>query len=296
VNEPALVNAQTRSKIDAPIEERKGWIEQDHWVDTVTTGVAFKSMESLLLSHRRLRPRCLQIIGAPGMGKSTILQAFARLHPVVETDDPLRLQRPVLLVNVTNQGRGISDLREAFMKALWPAAWDAQLASRPSDLDASLRAQGVRLALLDEVGELLKCGPKVHERVLGEIRRISHEHRINLVAAAVEGLSHAFVLDAQLQTRFQRIVTITRWSETQQFRNFLYGYEQYLPFPQRSDLDSQRIVKWLLKHCRSTEDVIASIQDAALYALGDGSSRVRLAHFRKTLQETPPPITLRYCA
>lgn len=292
----SLVNAQTALLLGASIEDRRDWIERDHWVNTEVASVALQHMESLFRSQRRLRPRCMQIVGGPGMGKSCILKQFSEAHPVVSTDDALRLQRPVLLVNVTTKGQGVGDLRQVFMKALWPDAWDSQLMCRPSDLDASLRAQGVRVALLDEVGSLLKCGPKLHERMLGELRRISHDHQINLVAAAAEGLSHAFAMDAQLQTRFQRIVTIPRWAENQAFRNFLYSYEQHLPFPYRSELDSKQIVEWLLKHCANTEDVVDSIQDAALHALGDGCRRVRLAHFKKVLGDAPPPITFRSCA
>lgn len=293
----AQLNGQTSPLLMASVAERKAWIEQDHWVHTDTSQIAFRWMESLLLSHRRLRPRCMQIVAAAGMGKTALLKAFAEQHPVVTTEDPLRLQRPVLLVNATIEGRGVGELRQVILKGLWPDATQIGYQQSALDLDASLRAQGVRVLALDEAGELLKCGPALHGRILGELRRITHELHINIVAASVEGMSHAFKQDEQLQSRFKKIIKIPTWTESQEFRDFVFGLEQFLPFPNRSLLDRRQLVQWLLRYCRNTEDVVGYIQDAALHALGQGASHVALEHFELARTEVdPPPITLQVSA
>lgn len=294
---PAILSAETSAIMSRSVAERKAWIEQDHWVNTDTGDVSMKYMESLLFSHRRLRPRCMQIIAESGMGKSALLQTFASLHPVIKSEDPIRLQRPVLLANATVEGRGVGEFRASIMRAAWPDAYHSDFGCSAGDLDATLRAQDVRVILLDELGEVLKCGPSTHRRILGELRRITHDLHINVVAASVEGLSHALKQDPQLHSRFRIVIKIPAWTESQKFRNFVFGLEQFLPLPERSFLDSMRIVRWLLRYSKNTEDIVDFIQDAALYALDEDAPCVSLDHFkqaRKTIG--PPPITLKHCA
>ena len=181
------------------------------------------------------------------------------------------------------------------MRSAWPDDYHNNDRYTVSELDATLMAQDVRLILIDELAEILKCGLSMHRKILGELRRITHDLQINIVAASVKGLTHALNLDAQLETRFRRVVEIPPWVESQQFRNFVFGLEHFLPFAKRSFLDGTEVTQWLLLHSKNTEDVVNLIKDAALVALGEDAPAVTLGHLKEAGRAAgPPPITLKY--
>lgn len=245
-------------------------------------------MEYLLRSERVRRPRSMQIVAAAGMGKSSILQEFESLHPVVRTEDPLRMQRRVLLANATHAGAGVNGLRRAVMRGAWPDA--KYFPDGQDDLDGTLKSQGVRLILIDETGDLMKSTPAVQKRLLTELKRINNDLRINIASAAVEGLDHVIKQDEQLFTRFRPVIKIPEWTESQEFRNFLYGLERFLPFPERSFLDRLEMLRWLLRYYRgNTNDTVISIHDAALWAIHRNARFVALEDFEKARTATEPP-------
>jgi len=270
--------------------ERVAFVQKDCWVHTATTSRAFQWMEYLLRSERVRRPQCMQIVAAAGMGKSSILQEFSNLRPVVRTEDPLRMQRPVLLANATDVGSGASGLRRAIMRGAWPDA--KYFPDGRDDLDATLMSQGVRLILLDETGDLMKSTPAVQKRLLTELKRINNDLRINIASAAVEGLDHAIRQDEQLFTRFRPIIKIPAWTESQEFRNFLFGLERFLPFPERSFLDRPEMLRWLLRYCRgNTNDTVVSIHEGALWAIHRNACSVAMEDFEMARTAVgPPPI------
>ncbi|WP_266170741.1 TniB family NTP-binding protein [Dyella subtropica] len=294
MNTEAHLESDTLSVLFRGLNDRVQWIQSDHWVNTPATRAAIQWMEYLLRSARRSRPSCLQVVAEPGMGKTALLEAFGKLHPVAPTTDPLRLSRPLLLANVTLGDAGVAGLRHALMRAAWPEARAIENHCTKDECDATLKCQGVKMLLLDEAGELLKCGPSAHLRVLSELKRLSSEHQINIACATVEGLDHALHADIQLRSRFKKTLAIRPWTESQDFRNFVFGLEQYLPFPERSYLDRPEVIHWLLRHGKgNTENVVELIRLAALFALGRDAPFVGMADFELArTAELPPPIAL----
>ena len=202
------------------------------------------------------------------------------------------MERPVVLANATGVGTGIDGLRSAIMKGLWPDARDHF--ARQMTLDASLSSQRVRLLLVDETGELLMSGPAGHKRMLAELKRLTNELRINIASATVEGLDHVLKSDAQLDSRFKRKIRIEPWTESQDLRNFVYGLETFLPFPERSFLDSETSIRWFMRYTSgNTDSIIGLIRLASQFALGKGHRFVTPEDFELArTSATPPPILL----
>lgn len=287
----AHLNPATRALLNAAPAARAAWIQEDHWVNTQVGDIAFQWMDYMLVSQRRLRPICLLLTAKAGVGKSALLAHFAMRHPARPTaDDPLRHFRPVLLADALGCGASVEGLRAAIMRGAWPGAIEYKKYANQDCVDATLRQQCVRLLLLDEAGELLRCGPAATKRLTGELRRITHHHRINIAAASVASLKHVFKLDEQMDTRYKKELDLAPWAETQALRNFLCSFECFLPFPQRSHLDDKKIVKLLLKQSSGvTEDIVLLIQFAALRALELGKTRVELKDFDWVIESPVPP-------
>lgn len=288
---PADLEEGARRALELGTHARVVWMQSDHWVLTPESAIAFGWMEYLLRSERCLRPRCLQILGGVGMGKTALLAQFAQAHPVQTSVDPLRSIRPVLLADALAGKEGVLGLRTAIIGAAWPAAvkFDRFTASE-GVLDSTLRTQRVRMILIDEAGELLRNGKSTHKNLLRELRRISQRFQINLVTATVEGLDHVFDLDAQLKSRFSKVVRLEPWVESEELRAFLRGYERYLPFPERSFLDAKEVVQGVLLMTQGvTKEIIQLIQDASLLAIEQGASCLTLEIMQEAHSSVVPP-------
>lgn len=293
-----MIDKQTQQLLDGPLEGRVAWVQSDHWVTTRYARRAIQWMEYFYRSARRDRPACLQIVAQPGMGKTALLNEFHTLHPPYASPHECRLQRPVLLASASLEEPSVDGLHRCLMKAAWPEASHKEVVYSEDECDETLHCQGVREILLDEVGDLLNCGATTHKRILAEIKRISNQLRINFVCSTIENMAHALRADEQLSSRFKHVIRIGIWVESQDFRDFLFGLEQYLPFPEPSHLDQREIVRWLLlKSGGNTENTVDLIRMAALFALQDESRMVTKEHFDLAADsDLPPEVGLRWTA
>lgn len=286
---PIDLSDAARALLQATIVKKVDWILADTWVHTPTTTVAFQWMAYMHRCGAVMRPPCLQIIADGGMGKTAVLLAYAELYPVQETpDDPLRLQRSIVYVECKPELSGQWGVRHAILKACWPRA--KQIAGTEEEIDATLRAQGVRMLLLDEFGELTKAGVASHRRALSELKRLSNTARIGIVAATVTNLAHVLDVDQQFANRFKRKITIPPWALSNDLRCFVYGLQRNLPFPQRSQLDDSKCLPLIAQHSEgNTKEIVEVIRLAALHALGVGAKHIEYDHLKLAINSTSPP-------
>jgi hypothetical protein len=286
-----------RVLLDAEVNEKVDWMLADAWVHTPTTTVAFQWMAYMHRCGAVIRPPCLQITADGGMGKTALLLAYAQLYPVQETpDDPLRLQRPIVYVECKPEHSGELGVRHAILKACWP---DARSFSYTEEaIDATLRAQRVGLLLLDEFGELTKAGTASHRRALSELKRISNTARVGIVAATVTNLAHVLDVDQQFANRFKRKITIAPWALSVDLRNFVYGLQRNLPFPERSHLDDRQCLPLIAQHSEgNTKEIVELVRLSALHALEAGAASIDHTHLRRAIDSpSPPSVALRRVA
>lgn len=286
-----------RALLDGTITEKVDWIVRDAWVHTPTTTVAFQWMAYMHRCGAVMRPPCLQIVAEGGMGKTAVLLAYAELHPVREmSGDPLRLQRPTVYVECKPEYKGEVGVRHAILKSCWPRA--THFDATEEAIDATLRAQGVRMLLLDEFGELTKAGAASHRRALSELKRISNTARVGIVAATVTQLAHVLAVDQQFANRFKRNITIDRWSLSSDLRNFVYGLQRNLPFPERSHLDDRRCLPLIAHYSAgNTKEIVELIRLAALHALEASAPHIEYDHLSLAIDSpSPPSVALRRVA
>lgn len=286
---PAEISEEARRLLDAPVNVKIDWILADAWVQTPSTSAAFQWMAYMYRCGPVIRPPCLQITADGGMGKTAILLAFAALYPVQETtDDPLRLRRPVVYAECKAENHGVVGVRHAILKACWPKANKFDFSEE--EIDDTLFAQGVRVIQLDEFGELTKAGAASHRRALSELKRISNRARVGFAAATVSNLAHVLDVDQQFANRFKRKIVIPPWALSPDLRNFVFGLEHNLPFPERSFLDGPECLPWIAQQSEgNTKEIVDLIRLAALHALDADASCMNLAHLKLAAEDPLPP-------
>ena len=281
---------KTATIVAGTLADRARWIQKDHWVNTPASRAIIQWSEYMVRSGRVSRPICMQIAGGPGTGKTELLKVIEALHPIEKYTNPLRWVRPVLRIGPSLGDEGIYGLYKTILASAWPEA--RALDGRCSRIrcDDTLRSQHVRVLLIDEAIDLLACGPSNQKKLLAEFKRFGTDLSLNIVCASVEGLEHAIELDRQLKSRFVCTFRLSPWKETQEFRNFLHGFEMYLPFSRPSELDSQAMVKWLLSHSNgSMGEVTLLIKLAALFALDRRGDYVSIDDFETAHNSELPP-------
>jgi hypothetical protein len=281
-----------RARLNDSPEEKIKYIRSDRWLPTPSSRIAFQWGEYLLRGAQSLRPDCAQIIGDSGGGKSATLTAFEGMHPAQRNTDPLRQKRPVMRVEATGEAQGAHSIRQAIMKVAWPHAKQFRLTA--TELDDTLAAQEIRMLLVDELGEFFTGGPASHRRALAELKRINNLG-ISLLATTVTSMAHVLSIDPQFANRFTRKITLAPWRETQDLRNFLFGYECEMPFPERSMLDGQERTPEFVTRCEgNTSKIVEEIKLAACWAIERGGSSISTGDFQLARESsTPPPICLR---
>ncbi len=89
-----------RGLADLPGQERIERIRADLWIDYPRAREALARLDELLLFPKRARMPNLLIFGASGMGKTMIIEKFARAHPpVLDPVTGIRV-RPVIAVRM----------------------------------------------------------------------------------------------------------------------------------------------------------------------------------------------------
>lgn len=286
---PADLSDAAYGLLEAPIKDKVDWILADAWVHTPITTIAFQWMGYMYRCGPMIRPPCLQIIADGGMGKTAVMLAFSALYPVQETaDDPLRLQRPVVYAECKPENNGEFGIRHAILKACWPRA--THLNCTETEIDLTLGAQGVRVLLLDELGELTKAGVASHRRALSELKRLSNTARVGIAAATVTNLAHVLDVDQQFASRFRRKIKIPPWSLSSDLRNFVYGLQRNLPFPVRSQLDGPECLPPIAEYSEgNTKEIVEMIRLAALHALEAGDTHIQYVHLKAAIESQAPP-------
>ena len=167
-----------RDLADLPAQERIERIRADLWIDYPRAREALARLDELLLFPKRARMPNLLIFGASGMGKTMIIEKFARAHsPVLDPVSGIRI-RPVIVVQMIpspDEGRFYHRLL-AVIGAPPPSR--ATLGQLETQVLRLLKEIDPRVLVIDEVQNLLAGTNREQRRMLNLLRFLGNELRI----------------------------------------------------------------------------------------------------------------------
>ena len=270
---------QFRAIAEKSAEERIDWIRQDRWIHYLRAEQALKRLAELLAFPPRSRMPCLLLTGAPGMGKTHIVEKFVRDYPP-EFDAGSGTTR-LRVVSMQMPPKPLEqDFYEEFLIAI-----SAVVSTGLSVVSARLRARkfarqfGLRLLIIDEIHSMLAGTFRQQRLFLNSLRFLANDLHLPIVCVGTHEAHQALTTDQQLADRFAAF-ELPQWRNDPAFAQFLKTFGSIFPLRVASDLCDPKIRQRILALTEGvTVRICRVLEDAAMAAIRDGSEKITVHTF-----------------
>ena len=254
-------------------------IKSQRWITHHPAARVLGDVNELFQQEAGDRMRNLLLLAESGMGKTMLLNKFARDNSM-PFDREIGVQpHPVVLMRMPEEPS-----EEAFyvqlMKAIGAPVLIPNRRHRISTRETAfrmLREMGTRMLMIDEINNVLVGGPRQQRYFLQMLRFLSNELRVTLVCAGVPEARFALLADPQLRSRFMD-VELEPWSAGPELAAFVALLVQGLPLRQPSPVDSAKLRRRLVERSDGiTQSICFALQRAAAAAIKSGREFIDLA-------------------
>jgi len=233
-------------------------------------------------------PACGALLGASGVGKTSVVEHYFKLHPPYETDTETR--QPILKVTLQPDARpkGIAaDILLALGDPAWSSGTVQSLTSRAVKL---LARSGVELIVFDEFHHLFDMErARVMTKAAQWLKVLIVNTRIPVVVCGMPEAEH--VLRAEhTERRFKERLTLRcfTWrtpAGRQEFCGMLKRLDATLPLAETSGLAEPESAGRFYLACRGIPDYLMTlIRSGLAEALGRGSERIETADLARVFE------------
>jgi len=239
-------------------------------------------------SRQAAEPVCGALLGASGVGKTSVVDHYCRLHPPEETDCATR--QPVLKVTLQPDARpkGIAaDLLLALGDPAWSSGTVQTLTNRAVRL---LRHCGVELIVMDEFHHLFDMD---RAKVMTKASQWLKVLVVNTgVPVVVCGMPEAeYVLSAEhTERRFKQRLTLRcfTWRTSpgrKEFCGMLKRLDESLPLADLSGLAEPELAGRFYLACRGVPDYLMTlVRGGVVEAIGRQGKRIELADLARVYE------------
>ncbi len=266
-----------------PAAERITWIQQDRWIHYTRADEALQRIAGLLACPPRNRIPCLLLTGAPGMGKTHIVQKFVREHPS-EFDavtGTTRTRVAAMQMPPEPLEKDFYDEMLMAMGAVVPAT--ASMVSVRARARTFARQFGLRLLIVDEMHAMLAGTFRQQRIFLNSLRFLANDLHLPFVCVGTSEAQQALLTDQQLADRFAAF-ELPPWRDDLAFAQLLKTFAAILPLRLPSDLCQPKIRQRILALTGGvTVRICRVLESAAIAAITSGSERLELASFTDEL-------------
>jgi hypothetical protein len=256
------LHAGVWSLLDESEDERITQLYKPKWVSYAGASEALARMEHLLRYPAFGRMPSMLLYGDSDIGKTMIVDKFVRDHPnicnqfgEVEARKVLRLQMP----SKPNNGR----LYAQIIDGLGHKAPYTRRGTDPEILALRLLHQNPpRLMIVDEVHHLLAGSVREQRQSLNQLKFLSNELRMPVVALGTSEALYAMQADPQIASRFEPFA-LPRWHESAALREFVVGFGRLLPLHKPSPFGDKAVIQKLMVHSGGLTGKITTLMTQA---------------------------------
>jgi len=254
-------------------EERINAAQDDIWVGYTRAQQSLQTLSDLLAHPRTLRMPNILLVGESGNGKSTIVNRFRQLHPVlVQTGgEPVAPVVTMIMPTEPNESRFWTDL----LHSLKISHRDNDPVQRKKNQAHSvLTYVQCRILIIDEIHNALFGHARQQRHFLGVLKNLSNDLKLSIVAVGTRDAIRTLHTDTQLSSRFESF-GLPRWQLDAEFLRLLASFERLLPLGYPSNLTNRELAIKLHSMCGGTIGGLARIlKRAAAYAIREGTERI----------------------
>ena len=240
------------------LDDRITRLYSPKWVAYARGNEALARMEHILRYPPSGRMPCMLLHGDSDIGKTMIVEKFVREHPnicnefgEVEARKVLRLQMPAR----PNDGRFYAQIIDGL-------GHQAPYTRRGTDLEILglrlLHRKPPRLMIVDEVHHLLAGSVREQRQSLNQLKFLSNELRMSVVALGTSEALYAMQTDPQIASRFEPFA-LPRWKESAELRAFVVSFARLLPLEKPSPLAGKDMIQKLMAYSNGLTGKITSL-------------------------------------
>jgi len=290
------LNTSTIPYVNKSLKEKIRWVRGEHFVYYSKAKKCLKQLkwifeQSLYYQDDNL-PYDLEgltIIGDSGAGKTFLVREFMRTHSIEH--HPTYEGHPVGYCMLKDSVTGLKGLYSALLSAYGhPYANSDSLRYKKVTIDQLeetlvyiLKKTQTRLLFIDEFQHAMG---RNQQAILNQLKRTMLISHVPFVAIGVPYVKNILKLDSQLADRcpVREYSKLTYWKPDNEFKMFLKGYEDYLPFPEPSLLHSKILSQKIFENVKVLEGenagltnlrrVVRYLKKVAVEAIKKGKNRI----------------------
>ena len=260
--------------------ERIAHIQAERWVPNAAAERALGCLQEAFDQPPRKRRENVLLLGESGMGKTMLIEKFARANAVPRDAVTGTHARPVLVVSAPPNPTE-AELLDGVLEAVG-APVEGHGRSGPrlrSVVMRLLRELGVRVLVIDEINSVLAGTARQQRLFLQLLRFLSNELGVALVCTGIPEARHVLLSDPQLRSRFSE-VELPRWRAGEELREFVNRLTWSLPLRAPSPVDSPKLGALLVERSGGiTLGICKALERAAIAAIRSGRECIELASF-----------------
>jgi hypothetical protein len=233
------------SFLEDSTEERVTRLYSPKWVAYARGNEALARMGHLLNHPPSGRMPCMLLHGDSNIGKTMIVEKFLRDNPNVCNDlNEVEVRR---CVHLQMPAKPSDD--KLYAQIVEGLGIQAPINRRGVDMELLglrlLHRQPPKMMIIDEVHHLLAGTVREQRQLLNQLKFISNELRIPIVALGTNEALYAMQTDPQIASRFEPFA-LPKWRESSEFRAFVVSFGRLLPLEKPSPLADKAIIQKLM--------------------------------------------------
>lgn len=233
------------SFLEDSTEERVTRLYSPKWVAYARGNEALARMGHLLNHPPSGRMPCMLLHGDSNIGKTMIVEKFLRDNPNVCNDlNEVEVRR---CVHLQMPAKPSDD--KLYAQIIEGLGIQAPINRRGVDMELLglrlLHRQPPKMMIIDEVHHLLAGTVREQRQLLNQLKFISNELRIPIVALGTNEALYAMQTDPQIASRFEPFA-LPKWRESSEFRAFVVSSGRLLPLEKPSPLADKAIIQKLM--------------------------------------------------
>ena len=233
------------SFLEDSTEERVTRLYSPKWVAYARGNEALAGMGHLLNHPPSGRMPCMLLHGDSNIGKTMIVEKFLRDNPNVCNDlNEVEVRR---CVHLQMPAKPSDD--KLYAQIIEGLGIQAPINRRGVDMELLglrlLHRQPPKMMIIDEVHHLLAGTVREQRQLLNQLKFISNELRIPIVALGTNEALYAMQTDPQIASRFEPFA-LPKWRESSEFRAFVVSFGRLLPLEKPSPLADKAIIQKLM--------------------------------------------------